>query len=127
MVRSGSYRRGGFWRWIVSEWVFLARGSEWVLVLDYYGGFRRFGVMGFGVGLYQRWGVSAWIEVGFGFGLLDFQVAVVGFGVSAWWVLVLGYWIFGLLWVCFVVVVGLYCFIVVDILFYYDVYIILLC
>ena len=44
-----------------------------------------------------------WIGVGFG---------VVGFGVSAWWDSVLGCWIFGLLWACFVVVVDLYYFIV---------------
>ena len=43
------------------------------------------------------------------------------------WVSVLGCWIFGLLWVYFVVVVGLYYFIIVDILFYCNVYIILLC
>ena len=61
----------------------------------------------------------------------------VGFGIPAWWVSayrhggfrhtgVMGF-SFGLLWVCFVVVVDLYYFIVGDILFYCDVYIILLC
>ena len=51
---------------------------------------------------------------------------MVGFSVSAWWVSVLGCWIFRLLWVCFVVTVFVL-FIIGDILFYCDVYIILLC
>ena len=90
---SGLVDRSGF------PWIkVLARGSEWLSLMV---------VLANG----EEW-VSTYQHSGF------LCIGLVGFGVSAWWVSILGCWIFGLLWVCFVVAVDLYYFIVGDILFY---------
>ena len=100
--------------WVVSAWWVLALGRiamdrSGSFLLASWSGFRRFSMMGFGIGSYQRWGVSAWIGVGFSFRLLDFRVAVVGFGVSVWWVSILGSgfssccgFVLWWLWVCII-------------------------